>query len=1164
MCKKLILLVSVVLVLDMVLISGAYAADPDLIGWWKLDEGSGNTAADLSGSGNDGTINNTVGGGLGVGGSAWLIDPERGMVLSFNGNDSGGAYVNTDLILPEMTLENDFTWAFWAKQDAGQGNNNDTMLGNRYGASTWIKFTPSFFEFGSNAAEYAIDYDNLPGDTWAHHAVVKDGMDYTYYRDGVQSGTNNINRTSEGLPFFMGGDAVNVAELWQGCLSDVRLYTKALSAEEVLSAMEGSGGPWPYASKPIPVDGDLRMDTWVSMSWKPGGYAVSHDVYMGDNFNDVNDGTGDTFQGNQPVESLYLVAGFTGYAFPDGLVPGTTYYWRIDEVNEADPNSPWKGDIWNFTVPSLKAYKPNPTDSAEFIAPDVTLSWTGGLGSALHYIFFGESFEEVEAATVGILAPFLNYTPSGLELEKTYYWRVDENDGDNTHKGNVWSFKTLPNIPISDPDHIGWWKLDEGVGMTAVDWSGYGNHGVIGNADSGGLGDGRSAWFNDPDLDMVLSFNGNDNGGAYVKTDLILPAMTMENDFTWAFWAKQDSAQATNSDMMLGNRYGGTPTPGSGQFIKFTPTRFEFYNDDGSYTEGINYEPLPGDVWIHQAVVKDGTSLTYYRNGEETLTNTITKTIDPNPFSMGGDATNVAEMWQGCLSDVHLYTKALTVEEIQKAMRGDPLLAGIPNPANGTTPFIRDALPLTWLPGEKASQHDVYYGTDRDAVKNADTSTADIYRGRQAGRSYSPPEGVEWGGGPYYWRIDQVNTDATITKGRIWRFTVADNILIDDFEDYNVGDNEIWFSWHDGLGAGVLGSPNYVPSNGTGSMIGDDTTNSYTEETIVHGGRQSMPYWYDNNKLGFNKYSEAELTLTSPRDWTQEGVAELSLWFRGNPASTGSFVEGPVGTYTMTGSGADIWTVNGVEADEFHYAFKTLSGVGSIQARVLSVDNTNVWAKAGVMIRETLDPDSAHAMMVVTPASGVSFQRRPGTGAASASDTTAGITAPYWVKIERDLAGNFTAYSSADGSTWQILGFSEPIQMGSNVNIGLAVTSHDAAETCQAVFSNVTTTGSVGALWTNQDIGIASNDAEPLYVAVSNSAGAPAVVYHNDSNAATVGIWTEWPIPLQAFADKGIDLTNVDRIAIGLGTRGNMTIPGGAGKMYFDDIHLYRLREAAE
>jgi len=535
MCRKLTLLVSVVLVLDMVLISGAGAADPDLIGWWKLDEGSGNIAADLSGSGNDGTINNTAGGGLGDGGSAWINDPERGMVLSFNGDNSGGAYVSTDLLLPAMTAENDFTWAFWAKQDAGQDNNSDTMLGNRYGASTWIKFTPSYFEFGGHSAEYSIDYDNLPGDTWAHHAVVKDGMDYTYYRDGVQSGTNNINRTCEGLPFFMGGDAVDVVEMWAGCLSDVRLYAKALSAAEVLAAMEGGGGLWPYASKPTPADGALNLDTFATMSWKPGGYAVSQNVYMGENYNDVNDGTGDTFRVSQGRDAVYFVAGIVGYAYPDGLVPGTTYYWRIDEVNDTDPNSPWKGDVWSFTVPSKKAYEPNPADGLEFIAPDVTLSWTGGLDSALHSVFFGESFEEVDAATVGIFAPFTNYTPSGLELEKTYYWRVDETDITETHKGDVWSFKTLPDIAISDPDLIGWWKLDEGAGITTVDWSGYGNHGTISNADSGGLGNGRSAWLNDPDHDTVLSFNGNDIGGAYVSTDLILPEMTLENDFTWAW-----------------------------------------------------------------------------------------------------------------------------------------------------------------------------------------------------------------------------------------------------------------------------------------------------------------------------------------------------------------------------------------------------------------------------------------------------------------------------------------------------------------------------------------------------------------------------------------------------------------------------------------------------
>ena len=75
---------------------------------------------------------------------------------------------------------------------------------------------------------------------------------------------------------------------------------------------------------------------------------------------------------------------------------------------------------------------------------------------------------------------------------------------------------------------------------------------------------------------------------------------------------------------------------------------------------------------------------------------------------------------------------------------------------------------------------------------------------------------------------------------------------------------------------------------------------------------------------------------------------------------------------------------------------------------------------------------------------------------------------------------------------------------------------------------------------------------------VSNIAGIPAVVVHDDPSAASIDTWTEWIIPLQAFADQGIVLTNVDRIAIGLGSKGNTTIPGGSGKMFFDDIRLYR------
>jgi hypothetical protein len=86
------------------------------------------------------------------------------------------------------------------------------------------------------------------------------------------------------------------------------------------------------------------------------------------------------------------------------------------------------------------------------------------------------------------------------------------------------------------------------------------------------------------------------------------------------------------------------------------------------------------------------------------------------------------------------------------------------------------------------------------------------------------------------------------------------------------------------------------------------------------------------------------------------------------------------------------------------------------------------------------------------------------------------------------------------------------------------------------------------------------NEAEPLYVAVSNSTGTPAVVVYVNPAAAQIKKWTQWIIPLQTFADQGIDLTNVDNIAIGLGTQGNTIVPGGSGKMYFDDIRLYRPR----
>ncbi|MHC4567536.1 MAG: protein kinase domain-containing protein, partial [Planctomycetota bacterium] len=193
---------------------------------------------------------------------------------------------------------------------------------------------------------------------------------------------------------------------------------------------------------------------------------------------------------------------------------------------------------------------------------------------------------------------------------------------------------------------------------------------------------------------------------------------------------------------------------------------------------------------------------------------------------------------------------------------------------------------------------------------------------------------------------------------------------------------------------------------------------------------------------------------------------------------SGNFTEGPVGSYTMSGSGIDIWNT----ADQFHFAYKMLTGPGSITVRVDSIENTHDWAKAGVMIRETLEAGSKHALTCVTPAAGASFQCRVNPNAACIDTEHPGITAPHWVKLERDAAGNFTASHSANGTTWASVENSLPtnIPMNTNVYVGLALTSHNTAKICKAIFSNVRTTGLVSAEWTHQDIGIFTNTAEPL------------------------------------------------------------------------------------
>ena len=155
------------------------------------------------------------------------------------------------------------------------------------------------------------------------------------------------------------------------------------------------------------------------------------------------------------------------------------------------------------------------------------------------------------------------------------------------------------------------------------------------------------------------------------------------------------------------------------------------------------------------------------------------------------------------------------------------------------------------------------------------------------------------------------------------------------------------------------------------------------------------------------------------------------------------------GRLTLSGAGADIWG----KADAFHFVYETLSGDGSITARVASVDDVKPWTKAGVMMRASLAANAAHASMVVTPERGASFQRRTAAGRSSTASSAADASAPLWVRLER-VGAAVTGSISSDGSTWTTVA-SDTIALGATAYVGLVMTSHEKGGLASAVLDHI-------------------------------------------------------------------------------------------------------------
>jgi hypothetical protein len=480
-----------------------------------------------------------------------------------------------------------------------------------------------------------------------------------------------------------------------------------------------------------------------------------------------------------------------------------------------------------------------------------------------------------------------------------------------------------------------------------------------------------------------------------------------------------------------------------------------------------------------------------------------------------------------------------------------PVHAREPQPSPGATGVGVDAV-LSWRPGRKAAAHEVYFGTDRDAVADGTAfvdSTTDI--------SYAP--GPLDYGTQYYWKIVEVNDAETPAawESDIWDFTTAEFTVVDDFESYtNDSPDRIFQTWIDGWGFSADDfHPNGSPGNGTGAAAGHDIwtpgtphyEGSIVETAVVNSGRQAMPMHYDNSAAPF--YSEVERDLGG-MDLGANGADTLRLFVSGQAPD---FHEGTDGTILMNAIGRDIWD----ETDEFRYAYKSLTGDGSIIARVDDLDAApSGWAKAGVMIRRTADAVSAHTMMILTggDGNGASWQGRLVNNTSSESqDATDAVAPPYWVKVER-IGHDFSGFVSPDGDTWTQVGTARTVTMNDPVLIGLALTSHNTNRATSAQFSNVSFTGNVTGDWQIAEIGVAQpigNDLAPLYVALKDNTGQVAVVTHPDAAVVGRSTWTQWLIPYSELG--GINLNSVRTMYIGVGNRDNPTADG-TGLVFIDDI----------
>ncbi|MBP8304788.1 MAG: AbfB domain-containing protein [Phycisphaerae bacterium] len=499
--------------------------------------------------------------------------------------------------------------------------------------------------------------------------------------------------------------------------------------------------------------------------------------------------------------------------------PGTTIGFRIDPVSTDDQRA--RATFRFSTYSPQAATKPYPADEATDVPQDAILSWTPGQYAAAHDVYLGASFDDVNTATRGAPAGVLasqgqtaaDFDPAGLLDFGQTYYWRVDEVNDPSAGGTIFKGKV--------------WSL------TAEPYS-YPVTPMLATASSS---------YND-DTEPNKTINGSGLNASDQHSDVITDMWVSSKTGPQPTWIQYEFDRVCKLDQM----WVWNSNQAIEEILGFGARQVQVEVS----TDANTWTAIPNVPEFAQATGLDD----YVYNTVVDLGGAVAKYVKLTCLSTWGGGT------QCSLSEVRFFS--------------GPTQARGPEPANAAT-GVDVGTTLNWRPGRDAVRHEVYLGTDPNALVLATTVTDHRVALASLGAEY---------GQTYYWRVNEVNDAATPAswEGDLWSLSTSVYKVVDNFESYNDQCNRVYYAWKGG--AGNSENPDCGVSaysgNGTGSAVGNNNP-PYADRTHVHSGSQAMPLFYDNTSG--SGVSEAVLTLSPAQDWTVGGIQTLVLFFQGDLAN---------------------------------------------------------------------------------------------------------------------------------------------------------------------------------------------------------------------------------------------------------------------------------------